>query len=63
MFQKKRPTSESAADTPLEPFEHCLVLPEHRKNASDLVIRVISVSKGFWTAKFITPEVEFNIAG
>jgi hypothetical protein len=63
IFQEKWPASESAADTPLEPFERCLVLPEHRKNASDLVIRVMSVSKGFWTAKFITPEVEFNIAG
>lgn len=63
VFQKKRPTNESAADTPLGPFERCLVLPEQRKNASDLVIRVMSVSKGFWTAKFITPEVAFNIAG
>ena len=47
IFEKKGPTSESRADTPLKPFERCLALPEHRENASDLVIRVMSVSKGF----------------
>src|SRR4051794_9272079 len=48
VLQKKRPARESASDTSLQPIERRFSPSQQGKNATDLVVAVMRVSKGFW---------------
>ena len=48
IFPEKRPTRESSADTALKPFKGGFVSSRQGENASDLIIGMVSVAKGFW---------------
>src|SRR6266700_6075747 len=48
IFSEKRPTRESSADTALKPFKGGFVSSRQGENASDLIIGMVSVAKGFW---------------
>ena len=48
VLQKKRPASETVADTSLQPFERGVTPSQQGQYASDLIVAVVRVSKGFW---------------
>ena len=48
VLQKKRPARESAANTSLQPIERGFSPSQQGKNASDLVVTVMRMPKGFW---------------
>jgi hypothetical protein len=45
ILQKKRPTREARIDTSLKPFKRLLRLFQHGKNAHDLIVGMVRVSK------------------
>src|SRR5215472_2706554 len=49
IFQEERPTCESGADTPFKPLKSRSPLPCQGENASDLIIGMVRMPKGFWT--------------
>ena len=48
VLQKKGPARESAANTALQPTERGLLPPQQGKNATDLIVAVVRMSKGLW---------------
>src|SRR5580693_1668827 len=49
IFQKKRPAGKSRADTSFKPGKRRRCLPKQGKNACELIVAVVRVSKGFRT--------------
>src|ERR1035438_5367925 len=49
IFQEVRPASESGADAPLKPLKGSFAPSRQGEGASDLMIRMVCVSKGFRT--------------
>src|SRR5215813_12687999 len=49
IFQEKRPACETTTNAALQPFKANFWLPCERKNASNLVTRVVGVPKGLRT--------------
>lgn len=45
VFQEEWPARKTSADAPLQPLKSWLALAGQCKNASDLIIRVVRVSK------------------
>ena len=45
---KKRPASKSGADTSLEPFKCHFVPTQQCKNAGNLILSMVRMSKGLW---------------
>lgn len=49
IFQEERPAGEAGADAPFKPFKGSFAPPRQRERASDLIVGMVCVSKGFWT--------------
>src|ERR1700756_5774622 len=49
IFQEERPAGEPRADAPFKPFKGSFTPSCQRESASDLMIRMVCVSKGFRT--------------
>src|SRR5882672_1123209 len=58
IFEEEGPTREAPADAPLQPFQASFAAPSERKNASDLVVVVMRVSKRLWTRTSLGHVVE-----
>src|SRR5271154_4528722 len=49
IFQEEGPAGEPRADAPLQPLKSSFAPSRQGEGASDLMIGVVCVSKGFWT--------------
>jgi hypothetical protein len=61
VLQEKRPARESRADTSLQPLERSFPPPQQCKDACDLIVAVVRVSKGFWARTSLGQAVERHI--
>src|SRR5258708_19166702 len=49
IFQEERPAGESSADAPLQPLKGSFTPSCQGQGASNLMISMVGVPKGFWT--------------